>query len=102
MARLTARIERLEALNGTRASDEHADLSEAELEASICRAAEQLTTQWRNGGMSVAAIVAKTGWSADDPRLPPLLAEVQAPAFDAARYLAAVKLQNNCASRRDA
>jgi hypothetical protein len=52
--------------------------------------------------MSVAAIVAETRWSADDPRLPPLLVEVQAPAFDAARYLAAAKLQNDCASPRDA
>jgi len=89
--RLTARISRLETRDGARwRDDEH--LSEAELEARICRAAEQLTTQWRNGGMSVAAIVADTGWSADDPRLAPLLVEVQAPAFDAARYLAAVRL----------
>ena len=63
--RLTARISRLETRDGAR---------------------------WRNGGMSVAAIVADTGWSADDPRLAPLLVEVQAPAFDAARYLAAVRL----------
>jgi len=89
--RLTARISRLETRDGARwRNDEH--LSDAELEARICRAAEQLTTQWRNGGMSVAAIVADTGWSADDPRLAPLLVEVQAPAFDAARYLAAVRL----------
>ena len=102
MRRLTARISRLEMRDGTGESDEFAHLTEAELEARICRAAEQLTTQWRNGGMSVAAIVAETGWSADDPRLPPLLVEVQAPAFDASRYLAAAKLQNGWTSRRDA
>lgn len=89
MARLAARIERLEALNDAGAND-LAHLSDAEVEARICRAAERLTTQWRNRGMSVADIVAETGWSADDVRLPALLAEAQAPAFDAARYLAAV------------
>ena len=102
MRRLTARISRLETRDGARERSNFDHLSEAELEARICRAAEQLTTQWRNGGMSVAAIVADTGWSADDPRLAPLLVEVQAPAFDAARYLAAAKLLNDCASSRDA
>ena len=89
MARLTARISRLEALNGRRPRDELAHLSEAELDAQICKDAEWLTNDWRNRRMSVAAIVADTGWSADDPRLAALFAEVQAPEFNAARFLAA-------------
>jgi hypothetical protein len=89
MARLTARIVRLETLNGARTSDELAHLSDAELEARICKAAESLTDNWRNRRMSVAAIEAHTGWSADDPRFAALFAEAQAPAFNAARFLAA-------------
>jgi hypothetical protein len=89
VARLTARIKRLEASDGARARDEVRHLSEAELGQRICRLAEKVTTGWRNRGMSVAAIAAETGWSADDPRFAPLFAEAQAPSFDAARFLAA-------------
>ena len=89
--RLTARISRLETRDGARwRDDEH--LSDAELEARICELAEKLTADWRNRRMSVAAIEADTGRSADDPQFAALFAEAQAPAFDAARFLAAVRL----------
>jgi hypothetical protein len=39
--------------------------------------------------MSVAAMEAHTGWSADDPRFAALFAEAQAPEFNAARFFAA-------------
>jgi len=93
MARLTARIKRLEALDGARDSDELAHLSEAELDARLCEIGERLTAEWRNRGMSVAAIVAETGWSADDPRFAAFFAEAQAPSFDATRFLAALNGQ---------
>lgn len=93
MARLTARIKRLEALDGTTARGEFAHLSVAELEAQICEDIKQTTDEWRErlrGGASIADILAETDWSADDPVFPLLLAEAQAPAFDADRFLAAV------------
>jgi len=67
-------------------------LSDAELEARICELAEKLTADWRNRRMSVAAIEADTSRSADDPQFAALFAEAQAPAFDAARFLAAVRM----------
>lgn len=88
MARLTARISRLEALNGLRPRDD-AHLSDAETEVEICKAAEWLTDDWRNRRMSVAAMEADTGWSADEPCFAALFAEAQAPEFNAARFLAA-------------
>jgi hypothetical protein len=38
--------------------------------------------------MSVADLKLDTGWSADDLRFTAVFAEAQAPAFDAARFLA--------------
>ena len=93
MARLTARIRRLEAIDGARTGAELAHLSEDELKARICNAAEKLTSNWRNRRMSVAAMEAHTGWSAGDPRFAALFAEAQAPEFNAARFLAAVSGQ---------
>ena len=89
MKRLTARIRRLETLDGAGENDEL--LSDAELEARICQLAETLTTDWRNRGMSAADILAEDlDWRVDHRALAALFAEVQAPAFDAARFLAAV------------
>ncbi len=97
MARLTARIKRLEAREGARAGGEFAHLSDAELEARICAACGIADQQLRDmrRGMSVADIEAETGWSADDPRFAALFAEAQAPAFDAARFLAALAHPRN-------
>ena len=54
MARLTARIKRLEALDQVKARDELRNLSGDELDARICQVAERLTGQLRDEGMSVA------------------------------------------------
>ena len=93
MARLTARIDRLEGSQWRegkrRKSRELAHLSEDEVRARICQAAEKLTSNWRNRRMSVAAMEAHTGWSADDPRFAALFAEAQAPELNAARFFAA-------------
>ena len=92
MARLTARIQRLEALDQVRARDADANLSEVELDAQLCRRAEKLTTGWRNRRMSAADIVAEhPHLRVHDRVLSAMMAEVQAPAFDAERFLAAVK-----------
>jgi hypothetical protein len=90
MARLTARITRLETRYGARASDEDAHLTDAELKAQICKLAEKLTADWRDREMSVAEIVAETGRSTDDPPFAAMIAEAQAPEFNAARLLAAL------------
>lgn len=95
MARLTARIKRLEALDGAR--DEYVHLSDAEMEARLCQLVEKLSDGWRNRGMSVAAIVTETGLPSDDPRFAAVFAEAQAPAFNAERLLAAVYGQPACA-----
>ena len=96
MARLAARIKRLEALDHARAGDELAQLSDAELDARICEVMERLTAQWREmlrDGMSVAELMAEIGRSADNPLIASSLVEAQAPAFNAARFLAALKGQ---------
>ena len=90
MARLTARIKRLEALDHVMAGDAFEHLSDAELDARICQLAEKLTTQWRNGGRSVADITAEPDWPADGRELAALLVEMQAPPFNAERFLAAL------------
>jgi len=46
----------------------------------------------RGAGLDEGKVKRFPNITPDDPRLAPLLVEVQAPAFDAARYLAAVRL----------
>ena len=92
MARLTARISRLEARDGAREYGGLAHLSGAELDARLCRVAEKLTADMRDmlrDGMSVADILVEMGRWPDDPFIAALLAEAQTPAFDAARFRAA-------------
>jgi hypothetical protein len=94
MARLTARISRLETRAGAGENNELAHLSDAELDARICQAAERLTTQWRDmlrDGMSVADIAADFGRSPDNPLMAAVFAEAQAPVFDAARFFATLE-----------
>ena len=97
MARLTARLKRLEARDGARGYD---DLSDAELDARLCDVGERLTGECREmlrDGMSAADIAAKVGRSPDGPLFAALFAEAQTPAFDAARFLANLKEKRGAA-----
>ena len=94
MKRLTARIARLETVDGARERSNLHHLSEAELEARICQVAERLTSQWRDmlrDGMSAAGIAADVGRSPESPLIAAVFAEAQTPVFDAARFLATLQ-----------
>ena len=93
MARSTARIQRLEALDGARTGAELAHLSEDELKARICRSAKQVTTQLRDSGTSIVDWAVELGCPIDDRYAAALNIELAAPAFDATRFLAALNGQ---------
>lgn len=90
MARLSARIARLETARfGAGANRKFAHLSDDELDARLCQIGERLAAKCR--GMSVAEITAEIGYAPAPRMLAAIHAETQAPAFDAARFLAAVR-----------
>lgn len=88
MARLTARIVRLEKIRYGARKSEFSHLSEDELDARMCQVVERLTAELRDRGQSVADLEAEVGRPISERFAAALTIELAAPAFDAARCLA--------------